>query len=50
MRNEIRNICKEHQLTTIHVIYDQKEPLSAADRIIMLSEEKIGQIGTPMQL
>jgi iron(III) transport system ATP-binding protein len=50
MRCEIRNICKEHKLTTIYVTHDQKEALSIADRIAVFSKGKITQIGTPIQL
>ncbi|MDR2779460.1 MAG: ABC transporter ATP-binding protein [Puniceicoccales bacterium] len=50
MRCEIRNICKEHKLTTIYVTHDQKEALSIADRIAVFSKGKIDQIGTPTQL
>ncbi|MDR1432970.1 MAG: ABC transporter ATP-binding protein [Puniceicoccales bacterium] len=50
MRCEIRNICKEHKLTTIYVTHDQKEALSIADRIAVFSKGKIDQIGTPVQL
>jgi iron(III) transport system ATP-binding protein len=50
MRCEIRNICKEHKLTTIYVTHDQKEALSIADRIAIFSKGKIDQVGTPVQL
>jgi iron(III) transport system ATP-binding protein len=50
MRCEIRNICKEHKLTTIYVTHDQKEALSIADRIAIFSRGKIDQVGTPVQL
>ncbi|MDR1413379.1 MAG: ABC transporter ATP-binding protein [Puniceicoccales bacterium] len=50
MRSEIRNICKEHNLTTVYVTHDQKEALSIADRIAVLSKGKVEQIGTPVQL
>jgi iron(III) transport system ATP-binding protein len=50
MRCEIRNICKEHNLTTIYVTHDQKDALSIADKIAVMSGGKIDQIGTPVQL
>jgi iron(III) transport system ATP-binding protein len=50
MRCEIRNICKEHRLTTVYVTHDQKEALSIADRIAVFHRGKIDQIGTPEQL
>jgi iron(III) transport system ATP-binding protein len=50
MRVEIRKICKENGLTTIYVTHDQKEALSIADRIAVLSQGKVEQVGTPMEL
>ncbi|MDR3143819.1 MAG: ABC transporter ATP-binding protein [Puniceicoccales bacterium] len=50
MRVEIRKICKENGLTTIYVTHDQKEALSIADRIAVLSKGKVEQVGTPMEL
>jgi iron(III) transport system ATP-binding protein len=50
IRCEIRNICKEHRLTTIYVTHDQKEALSTADRIALFSKGRVEQIGTPGQL
>jgi iron(III) transport system ATP-binding protein len=50
MRVEIRKICKENGLTTIYVTHDQKEALAIADRIAVLSQGKVEQVGTPMEL
>lgn len=50
MREEIRRICKKFKLTTVYVTHDQKEALSIADRIAVLSKGKIEQVGTPMEL
>ena len=47
MRQEIRRVCKEYDLTTIYVTHDQKEALSIADRMAVLSEGEILQVGTP---
>jgi iron(III) transport system ATP-binding protein len=47
MRQEIRRVCKEYNLTTIYVTHDQKEALSIADRMAILSEGEILQVGTP---
>ncbi|NDV62434.1 ABC transporter ATP-binding protein [Puniceicoccales bacterium CK1056] len=47
MRQEIRRVCKEYNLTTIYVTHDQKEALSIADRMAILSEGEILQLGTP---
>jgi iron(III) transport system ATP-binding protein len=50
MRSEIRRICKTAGFTTIYVTHDQKEALSVADRIAVLKEGKLAQIGTPSEL
>ena len=50
MRGEIRNICKTQGLTTIYVTHDQKEALSVADRIAVMSAGRIVQVGTPAEL
>lgn len=50
MRAEIRRVCKEHKLTTIYVTHDQKEALSIADRMAVMHEGEVLQIGTPEQI
>jgi len=50
MRLEIHRICKEYGLTTIYVTHDQKEALSIADKIAVLSHGEIQQIGTPNEV
>lgn len=50
MRSEIRRICKEAGFTTIYVTHDQKEALSVADRIAVLNDGRLIQIGTPAEL
>ncbi len=50
MRGEIRRICKEAGYTTIYVTHDQKEALSVADRIAVLKDGKLRQVGTPGEL
>ena len=47
---EIRRVCKEYNLTTIYVTHDQKEALSIADRIAILHEGKVLQIGSPHEI
>jgi ABC-type Fe3+/spermidine/putrescine transport system ATPase subunit len=46
MRGEIRSICKSAGLTTIYVTHDQKEALSIADRIAVMRDGKVAQVGT----
>ncbi len=50
MRSEIRRICKSSGYTTIYVTHDQKEALSIADRIAVLKEGRLAQIGSPGEL
>jgi iron(III) transport system ATP-binding protein len=50
MRSEIRRICKAAGFTTVYVTHDQKEALSIADRIALMNEGKLVQIGTPDEL
>lgn len=47
MRTEIRRICKEAGLTAVYVTHDQKEALSIADRVAVLRNGRICQVGTP---
>ena len=50
MRREIRRIVKENGLTGIYVTHDQEEALAMADRMAVLSEGKIAQVGTPEEI
>ena len=50
MRSEIRRICKTGGFTTIYVTHDQKEALSIADRLAVLRDGKLIQVGTPGEL
>ncbi|MSU69357.1 MAG: ABC transporter ATP-binding protein [Opitutaceae bacterium] len=50
MRLEIRRVCKEFKLTTIYVTHDQKEALSISDRMAILENGHILQVGTPLEI
>ncbi len=50
MRGEIRRIHAGLGSTTIYVTHDQDEALSLADRIVILRDGQIRQIGTPHEL
>ncbi len=50
MRMEIRRICKEAGVTAIYVTHDQKEALSIADRMAVMCDGIVAQIGTPEQV
>jgi len=47
MREEIRRIHAQTRITTIYVTHDQKEALSLADRLAVLREGVIEQVGDP---
>ena len=50
MRTEIRRIHDLVGSTTIYVTHDQDEALSLADRVVVLREGRVRQIGTPEEL
>ena len=50
MRSEIRRVCKEFGLTAIYVTHDQKEALSISDRMAVLDNGRVAQIGTPEEV
>src|SRR3954463_11530384 len=50
MRAEIRRIHNQLGATTIYVTHDQDEALSLADRIVVLSDGRIRQVGSPRDL
>src|SRR5512144_555055 len=47
LRRWLRNLHDEMQLTSIFVTHDQEEALELADRVAVMSEGKIEQVGTP---
>ena len=47
MRTEIRRLHQSLGLTTVYVTHDQEEALSLADRLVVLREGRVQQIGTP---
>lgn len=50
MRNTIRQIQQDLGITTIFVTHDQEEAMSMADRIAVMDQGKVVQIGTPTDL
>ncbi len=50
MRSEITQIHRETGATTIYVTHDQTEAMTMADRIVVMKEGYIQQIGTPYDL
>lgn len=50
MREEIRRIHAETKITTVYVTHDQKEALSLADRMAILRQGRIEQVGDPRSI
>jgi putative spermidine/putrescine transport system ATP-binding protein len=50
MRQEIRRIHAELGAITVYVTHDQDEALSLADRIVVMRDGRIRQVGTPEDL
>ncbi|MEM8822774.1 MAG: ABC transporter ATP-binding protein [Pseudomonadota bacterium] len=50
MRAELRHLQKELGTTTIYVTHDQVEAMTLADRIVILNEAKIQQMGSPAEI
>jgi putative spermidine/putrescine transport system ATP-binding protein len=50
MRTEIRRLHQSLGLTTLYVTHDQEEALSMADRLVVLREGRVQQVGTPQDL
>lgn len=50
MRNEISKLHREIGSTTIYVTHDQVEAMTMADRIVIMKDGIVQQIGKPMEL
>nr|CAA6806386.1 MAG: Glycerol-3-phosphate ABC transporter, ATP-binding protein UgpC (TC 3.A.1.1.3) [uncultured Thiotrichaceae bacterium] len=50
MRAEIKRLHKRLGVTSIYVTHDQVEAMTLADRIVVMADGRIEQIGTPMDL
>ncbi|MFK7994525.1 MAG: ABC transporter ATP-binding protein [Granulosicoccus sp.] len=50
MRAEIKRLHKRLGATSIYVTHDQVEAMTLADRIVVMQDGNIEQIGTPMEL
>jgi putative spermidine/putrescine transport system ATP-binding protein len=50
LRSEIRAIQKKMGITAVFVTHDQEEALSISDRIVVMHEGKIEQVGSPFEV
>jgi ABC-type sugar transport system ATPase subunit len=50
MRNELIHLHQEHQRTTLYVTHDQIEAMTLGQRICVMNEGKIVQLGTPEEV
>jgi putative spermidine/putrescine transport system ATP-binding protein len=50
LRNEIRSIQRQLGITTVYVTHDQEEALSLSDRVVVMSQGRIEQIGSPADI
>ena len=50
MRTEIRRIQQEAGITAIYVTHDQSEAMSISDKIIIMKDGVIAQMGTPQEI
>jgi putative spermidine/putrescine transport system ATP-binding protein len=50
LRLEIRQIQRQLGITTVYVTHDQEEALSLSDRVVVMSEGRMEQVGTPFEI
>ena len=50
MRTEIRRIQRELNITSVYVTHDQIEAMTLSDRIVVMNEGLIEQIGNPVEI
>jgi len=50
LRQEIRRIQQQLGITTIYVTHDQEEALSLSDRVVVMSQGRMEQVGTPSEI
>jgi putative spermidine/putrescine transport system ATP-binding protein len=50
LRHEIRQIQRQLGITTVYVTHDQEEALELSDRIVVMSEGRMEQVGTPFEI
>lgn len=50
LRHEIKDLQEKLGVTTVMVTHDQEEALTMADRIVVMNQGVIEQVGTPLQI
>src|SRR3954452_13510292 len=50
LRHEIRQIQRQLGITTVYVTHDQEEALSLSDRVVVMSDGRMEQVGTPFEI
>jgi putative spermidine/putrescine transport system ATP-binding protein len=50
LRSEIRSIQRKLGITAIYVTHDQEEALSISDRVVVMYEGQMEQVGTPFEI
>ncbi|MFD1513111.1 ABC transporter ATP-binding protein [Halomarina rubra] len=50
LRREVRRIQRELGVTTIYVTHDQEEALAVSDRLAVMNDGRIEQVGTPREV
>jgi multiple sugar transport system ATP-binding protein len=50
MRNELAQLHQEHQRTTLYVTHDQVEAMTLGNRICVMNDGEIIQVGTPSEI
>src|SRR5690606_10310347 len=50
LRNWLRRLHNEIQVTTVLVTHDQEEALEVADRVVVMNQARIEQVGSPAEV
>jgi spermidine/putrescine transport system ATP-binding protein len=50
LRAQLKQLVKDQGLTAVHVTHDQEEALMTADRVVVLRNGRVEQIGTPHEV
>jgi multiple sugar transport system ATP-binding protein len=50
MRNEIKKIQRDLGITTLYVTHDQEEAMTLGDKLIVMNDGRVQQVGTPREV